>query len=120
MEQARADVLHRLYSLIADDMAKKAQLHVPETETFRKYTIQGHLTGDDIYGLLGVEEADHAGSARCVSMSVFCKGDDRVLTNFLFTGTKQEVLEWLKSADGQREIVDAYIQLEEKLVLLFS
>ena len=43
-----------------------------------------------------------------------------MVSNFLFTGTKQEVLEWLKSPEGQQEIVDAYIRLEEKLVDLLG
>lgn len=45
--------------------------------------------------------------------------DDRMVSNFLFTGTKQEVLEWLESQDGQQQVVDAYIRLQEKLIHLF-
>jgi len=45
--------------------------------------------------------------------------DEAMVSNFLFTGTKQEVLEWLESQDGQQQVVDAYMHLEEKLIHLF-
>lgn len=120
MEQARIEVVNKLYRAVAERLAEKAQDNVPETGHFQKYTIAGHLTGDNVRGILGIEKAYQSDSARCVSLGVYCDGDDRMVSNFLFTGTKQEVLEWLESPEGQQEVVDAYIRLEEKLVHLLG
>lgn len=120
MEQARMKDVNKLYRAVAERLAEKAQDNVPETGRFKKYTIAGHFTGEDIRGILGVEEAYQSDSARCVSLGVYCDGDSRMVSNFLFTGTKQEVLEWLKSPEGQQEIVDAYMRLEEKLFHLLG
>lgn len=120
MEQARIKDVNKLYRAVAERLAEKAQDNVPETGRFKKYTIAGHFTGENIRGILGVEEAYQSDSARCVSLGVCCDGDDRMVSNFLFTGTKQEVLEWLESPKGQQVIVDTYIRLEEKLVHLLG
>ena len=115
MEQARIKDVNKLYRAVAKRLAEKAKDNVPETGRLKKYTIAGHFTGENIHGILGIEEANRLDSTQCVSLGVYCDGDDRMVSNFLFTGTKQEVLEWLKSSEGQQEIVDAYIHLEEKL-----
>ena len=120
MEQTRIKDVNKLYRAVAEHLAEKAMDHVPETGRFKKYTIAGHFTGEDIRGILGIEVASRSDSARCVSLGVCCDGDDRMVSNFLFTGTKQAVLEWLKSPAGQQEIVDAYIHLEEKLIHLLG
>ena len=120
MEQARMKDVNKLYRAVAERLAEKAQDNVPGTGRFKKYTIAGHFTGENIRGILGIEEAYQSDSARCVSLGVCCDGDDRMVSNFLFTGTKQEVLEWLKSPEGQQEIVDTYIHLEDKLFHLFG
>lgn len=120
MEQARIQIVNKLYRAVAERLAEKAQDNIPETGRFKKYTISGHFTGEDIRGILGVEGTHQSDSARCVSLGVYCDGDDRMVSNFLFTGTKQEVLQWLKSPKGQQEIVDAYIHLEEKLIHLLG
>lgn len=120
MEQARMESVNKLYPAVAERLAERAQDHVPETGRFKKYTIAGQFTGENIHGILGIEEAYQSDSSRCVSLGVYCDGDGRVLSNFLFTGTKQEVMEWLKSPEGQQEIVDAYIRLEDKLVRMLK
>lgn len=119
MEQERKQMLNDLYRAVAERLAKNAQDSVPETGRFHKYTIAGHIKGDDIRGILGIEEGYKSDSDRCVSLGVHWLNDDRMVSNFLFTGTKQEVLEWLESQDGQQQVVDAYIRLEEKLIHLF-
>lgn len=120
MEQARMKDVNKLYPAVAERLAEKAQDHVPESGRFQKYTIAGHFTGENIRGILGIEEGYQSDSSRCVSLGVCCYGDDRMVSNFLFTGTKQEVLEWLKSPEGQQEIVNAYIHLEDKLIRLLG
>ena len=116
MEQARMKDVNKLYPAVAERLAERAQDNIPETGRFKKYTVAGHFTGEDIHGILGIEEAYQSDSSRCVSLGVYCDGDSRMVSNFLFTGTKQEVLEWLKSPVGQQEIVDAYMHLEDKLL----
>ena len=116
MEEARMKDVKKLYRAVAEHLAEKAQDNVPETGRFKKYTIAGHFTGENIRGILGIEEGYQSDSARCVSLGVCCDGDDRMVSNFLFTGTKQEILEWLGSPEGQQEIADAYIHLEDKLL----
>lgn len=119
MERTRNQTLNELYQAVAEHLAKEARNHVPETGRFQKYTVEGHIKGEKIRGILGIEEGYKSDSDRCVSLGVHWDDDDRLLSNFLFTGTKQEVLEWLESQDGQRQIMNAYMHLEEKLIRLF-
>lgn len=53
MEQERKQMLNDLYRAVAERLAKNAQDSVPETGRFQKYTIAGHIKGDDIRGILG-------------------------------------------------------------------
>lgn len=120
MEQARIESVNKLYRAVAGRVAEKAPDYVPETGHFKKYTFAAHFTGENIRSLLTIEEGHQSKSDRCVSLGVYCDGDGRMVSNFLFTGTKQEVFAWLKSPAGQQEIVDAYIRLEDKLIRLLG
>ena len=120
MKKARIRDVNKLYRAVAERLAENARDYVPETGHFKKYTVSGHLTGDAVRGILGIDESFKSDSSRCVSLGVYCDGDDRMVSNFLFTGTKQKILEWLKSPEGQQVIVDAYIHLEEKLIRMLE
>ena len=62
----------------------------------QKYTIAGHFTGENIRGILGIEEGYQSDSDRCVSLSIWKKMKDAL----------DEVVDSITLADMAKEYAE--------------
>lgn len=115
MKLTREQQLNKLYQAVAELLVEKAKVSLPEAGSFRKITVGGNVKGEICHSILGIEESYSSQTERYVTLGVYREGEDRVVSNYLFKGTKQEVLEWLESPEGLTQIIEAYEHLEEKV-----
>lgn len=70
---------------------------------------------NEFQGLLYVEPGASK-NERVVRASVRRRGSDRVMNNFYFFDSSQEVLDWLKAEETVPLLVDTYRHLRDRLV----
>lgn len=111
----REEQLNKLFQTVAELLVKNAKEGVPETGSFQKLTVGGKIKGADYESILGIEQSYQAENERRVTLGMHRTGDDRLVSNDLFKGTKEEVLAWLESPEGLEQIIEAYKHLEARV-----
>ena len=53
-------------------------------------------------------------NGRRLAMGVFRKGTDRVVSSYVFKGTKSELLAYLKSEESKEQIYETVLELFDK------
>lgn len=114
ISMTREEQIFKLFEAVAELLVKKARELVPETGSFQKVCIEGHYSGTDCHSYLSIENSHRSETERQVTLGVFREGYDKLVSNYLYTGTRQEVLSWLESREGLKQIIKAYEHLEEK------
>ena len=112
MKLTREEQLNKLFQAVAELLVKNAKEGVPEIGSFRKLTVRGGIKGMEYEGILGIEQSYRVENERRVTLGVHGKGDDRLVSNYLFKGTKEDVMAWLESPEGLEQIIEAYEHLE--------
>lgn len=115
MKLTREEQLNKLFRTVADLLVKNAKEGVPESGSFQKLTVGGKIKGADYESILGIEQSYQAKNERRVTLGMHRTGDDRLVSNDLFKGTKEEVLAWLESPEGLEQIIEAFKHLEARV-----
>lgn len=115
MELTHEQQMHKLFGAVTELLAKNIEAHIPGTGSFRTVDVGGHVKGSQYHSSLRVEESYRSETERRVALGVYRDDDDRLVSNYLFHGTKQEVINWLSSPQALEEIIAAYEHLEKKV-----
>ena len=115
MKLTREEQLNKLFRTVAELLVKNAKEGVPETGSFQKLTVGGKIKGADYESILGIEQSYQAKNERRVTLGMHRTGDDRLVSNDLFKGTKEEVLAWLERPESLEQIIEAYKHLEARV-----
>ena len=106
--------LNILYETVMKQLVQAAREEMPETGTFRRITVVGYCKGSPLRSILGIEESYSSETQRYITFGMYREGEDRITSNYLFKGTKQEVLAWLETPENREQVIDAYEHLEDK------
>lgn len=115
MEYTHEQKMTILFQKVAEVLTEHAKARVPETGSFRKVAVDAEIGDEDWESTLGIEESYLSEIERRVTLGVHKKDSDRLVSNYLFKGTKQEVLTWLGSPEGLAQIIEACDHLGEKV-----
>lgn len=107
MEYTHEQKMNQLFQKVAEVLTEHAQAKVPETGSFRKVAVDAEIGDEDWESTLGIEESYLSETERRVTLGVHKKDSDRLVSNYLFKGSKQEVLTWLESPEGLTQIIEA-------------
>ena len=105
--------LQSLFAAVTEHLSDSVRDRVPETGSFRKVSVGGHCKGSLYRSVLSVEESYKCETLRWVTLGVYREGEDRVISNYLFKGTRQEVLGWLEDPANLSVLAEACAHLEE-------
>ena len=105
-----------LVGAVVKHLADMAATRLPPKGIFGKFGLALAFPAQkEFQGLLYVEPGE-ANIGRPVRVSVRRRGSDRVMNNFFFFDSSQEVLAWLKAEETVPLLVDTYCQLRDRLV----
>ncbi len=98
----------KLMEYCSKNLADKTEMEVPENGKFSPKAIQFMITGTDNIARLEVSyNVDNPKDLRDVNIGVRHKNSDRMYNNFgIYTGTKKEIIEYLKNIDIESVLGD--------------
>ena len=103
-----------LVSKVVEVEAENVKNKVPETGQFPKVFVTYEHPDKKLKGMLSVKADGREDAIRRVSAGMFVKGEDRVVSNYVFKGTKAEVLSWL-TKEQVPDLIEIYEHLKEKV-----
>lgn len=104
-----------LFQKVTEILIENAQARVPEAGSFRRVGVDAELREEGWESTLSIEESYLSETERRIMLGVRRADDDRMVNNYLFKGSKQEVLAWLNSPEGLAEIIAACDHLIRKV-----
>ena len=114
MEYTHEEKMTILFQKVAEVLTEHAHPRVPERGSFRKAAVDAEIREEGWVATLGIEESYLSETERRVRLGVHNTGDDRLVSHYLFKGTKQEILTWLNSPEGLAQIIESCDHLIEK------
>lgn len=105
--------LQMVYQKAAECMIKEIEEKMPENGSFQKIFVTECYDKSDLRGMLCAETSYQGENIRKIFVGAFREGDDRLVKNYLFTGTKQEILAWLTQPESVKEMIKCYRNLEK-------
>ena len=104
-----------LVSKVVEVEAENVKNKVPETGTFTKVFVTYEHPNKKLKGMLSVEADGREQEIRRISAGMFIQSEDRIVSNYVFKGTKAEVVSWL-TEERVPVLIETYEHLKEKLI----
>lgn len=100
-----------------EKIAMKADETMPETGVFQKFSFYFYVPCETIREFQVIFEVDAADSQkrRRVSAGACFPEDDRFMSVYLFTGTKKEILRYLRQPGIEDEVWETIQHLDESI-----
>lgn len=108
------EIMSILLAKVIEVLTQNVYERVPMTGPFRKVMVTYCHPDSDLRGILAVQAHYESPEVRTVFAGMFREGDDRLIQNFLFDGTKEEILVWLQEKKRIQELLEIYNHLSEK------
>ncbi len=108
-------VLKKIVTTSNGLLAEAACRQVPENNKFVPVSIDYKLPSSQNRAKVTVEYDNITPeNQRRISVGVYHQNRDRVISNYLYKGTKNEVIEYLKDEKNQQAFIDAIKTLSDK------
>ena len=115
MEPSKDEKLTFVLEKCKEILFDASQRRMPENGKFSKFSIGFKVPETDNQGVLIVDfDANNPKDSRILSLGVHHKNSDRLISNILKTGTKQEILEYLNCNDNLAELIKTTNHLSDK------
>lgn len=111
MTKTHQEILEMLFKSMMEMLARSVRQKMPETGPYRKLFVTGTYDKSGLQCMVSAEPSHRGADQRVVSVGAF-RGD-RVVSNYMFTGTNAQVCTWLEDPEHIRETALAYEKLEE-------
>lgn len=104
-----------LIDVVLQDAIDEAKAKLPQEGFFSKIKI-GLIYPDDkkIYGLLNLEPGSEK-TRRVAHVGAYRHGTDRLVSNYFFFDSTQELMDWLQAEDTGPKLIEAYQHLRERV-----
>ncbi|MCD7740426.1 MAG: hypothetical protein LUH11_03660 [Candidatus Gastranaerophilales bacterium] len=94
---------------------EKAQLQVPENGKFNRIFVAFNIPETPNEAVFTIEHDElNPKNSRRLSIGVHHNNMDRLFSNYVLKGTKQEILDYLKNKDNYKDILEIVNNLSEK------
>lgn len=105
-----------LMNACKDMLGNAAERKVPENGIFGKVSVAFGIPKSNNSGLFYITHSgEDPKTQRVLSVGVHHKNSDRMISNILAKGTKEEILAYLKSEENTQEIIDIVTNLSAKI-----
>lgn len=110
--EAQMDLLVRK---VVEVLTEKIEKEVPAEGSFERIGVRYHHPESEFRGILSLEE-DLVRAGHCrLNASMFLLGDDKLVSNYLMKGTRQEILNYLNQEETIPELIGIFEHLKEKV-----
>lgn len=104
-----------LMRVVLQDAAGQAKAKVPREGFFSKIKVGLIYPGDEeIRGLLNLEPGSEK-TGRVVHVGAYRYGTDRVVSNFFFFDSTQDLMDWLQAEDTGAKLIEIFQNLRERV-----
>lgn len=104
-----------LMDVCKKDLLEEGERMIPENGKFSKVIIGYYVPETNNMGMLRVEHnPKDPKTQRILSIGVYHKNSDRVISNILKVGTKKEILDYVKSKESTQIFIDTTNALSDK------
>lgn len=107
--------LRKLCAKVFELFSEADPARFPEFGKFRPFIYQLQYPGTDYLGVMQISYSDEDRAERFFSVGVRHMASDMLISNFLFSGTKQEILDWMKTDEALSEVVSTIMTLKPDL-----
>lgn len=107
-----SELRQTLLSAVMDAGVNQVLANVPDTGKFRPVVVKMHYYGTEHDGFLYVEHSAAHGCA--IRASINPKGTDMEISNYVFFGSKQDCIDWLKDTAQIDTLMEVYNHLAKK------
>ena len=116
-ENFKKVVVPKVHEFFSDMVEKQ----VPENGLFRKITLSFEVPDTNNIGVYSIEY-DHKNPKvqRYLTLGVHHKNSDRLVSNIILKGTKQEILDYIKSHENQTKTIEMSKELSDKVDEFYS
>ena len=97
-----------------DVIADLTRERVPEDGIFQPVSVIFDYPGTSFACKLKVEKGYQQTNSRCITAGMYRRGDDRLVSNYLYFGTKEEILAWLSAPENSSLLINTYEHLAER------
>lgn len=109
------EAMNVLMTSCKDGLYNAAEKRVPENGIFGKVSLAFIIPQSDNKGLFYItHSAENPKDQRVLSVGVHHKNSDRMTSNILLKGTKEEILTYLKSEENTQTLIDTINHLSDK------
>ena len=108
-------VLKKIVTTSNGMLASAAEKQLPENGKFKPITIEYKIPDTMNMAKIGIEyDENEPKSMRRLTVGVHHQNADRLISNYVFKGDKNQVIEYLNNADNAPDFVNTIKELSEK------
>lgn len=108
-------VLNKIVTTSNGMLASAAEKQVPENGKFKPITIEYKIPDTVNMAKITIEcDENEPKATRRLSVGVHHQNADRLISNYVFKGDKNQVIEYLNNADNAPDFVNTIKELSEK------
>lgn len=97
-------------------LAERTEKEVPDSGRFTPISVSFDYPGSNYAAYLRVEPSARGdGTERCLRSFMKESGSDKAVSHYLYTGTKKQLLTWLKDKSREKELRKSYAELKESV-----
>lgn len=110
------DIMNLLVPKAKEVLEQKAEKEVPENGLFKHCFVTIVIPKSNNKGLISIEpDPKNPKELRTLIVGAHHKNRDRLSSNIMITGTKKEIMDYLKSDDNREEIVNSILELSKSV-----
>ena len=111
----RDEIIKKLTDMAVSYLRNVSERTVPENGKFANSFVTIELPESQNIALISIEpSAKEPKTQRILLVGVHNKYSDRIFSNYMFTGTKKEVLDYIDGGKNNSEIIDSINTLSKK------
>jgi len=97
-------------------LAERTEKEVPAAGRFMAISVSFDYPGTNYQAILRVEPSARGdGTERCLRSYMRENGSDKAVSHYLYTGSKEKILAWLKDKQSEKELRESYAQLKQSV-----
>ena len=106
----------KLVSNCVENIQEKAEREVPENGKFTKLLVGFDIPESQNEAFIGIEHDEiNPKDTRRVAIHARRQNTDKIFSNYIFKGTKKEILEYFKAPERKEEIYEIVKNLSSKV-----
>lgn len=113
--QEKESSMGNLVSKTREFLADRTEKEIPENGLFRKIFVAFDVPNTNNEAMLVLEmDGEEPRTQRRLSVGVHHKNADRLTSNYLLKGTKEEIISYLNDSSNQQDIINLVNDLSQK------